>query len=226
MASLTSLEVVEQLITDTANIAITSTGVASSGIWLTKHSCGNVLKRTRDSLHHTMNILDALAKDGIPVPDALLHYLRGAHEALTARADRIEKNGGTIRFFSKDGLVKSFQLNVKAHEIESNAENLRYKAQRASDLVRSMHMGSGSLIMHRTSSRLSLISNSSWVMADLSSTTQPEIEGAEGGIITSTPETSISTIVPKASELPEENYPIIGMVLEPNPWADNALTHN
>lgn len=64
----------------------------------------------------------------IPVPDALLHYLRGAHEALTTRVDRIEKNGGMIRFVSKDGLVQSFQLNVLSHEIESNAESLRYKA--------------------------------------------------------------------------------------------------
>jgi len=222
---MTSLQVVEQLLTDTANISITSTGVASSGIWLTKHTRENALRRTRDNLHHAMNTLDALVKDGIPLPDDALQELRRMHEVLTKSVDRIRKNGGSISFFSKDGIVKSFQLFVKAREVESAAEELRYEAQRASDIARSMRMGNGSLAMHRTTSRLSLISSSSWVMADDPSAASPVAE-TEGGITSSTNDTSISTTVPKSTELPEEDYPIIGMVLEPNPWADHTLTHN
>lgn len=64
----------------TANFATTTTGVTTSGNWISKHTAGSSIKRCRNSLHNAMNILNDILKEDMPVPEDVILEIRRKHE--------------------------------------------------------------------------------------------------------------------------------------------------
>ncbi|EED81574.1 predicted protein [Postia placenta Mad-698-R] len=171
-------------------------------------------------------ILNDLVKENIPDIDQWISKARLDHETLTSQADNVEKAGARVSFWSLKGPVKTVSLLVDARSIKESTEMLRGKVQRVSDIAHNKRMGNGTLMIHRISSNLSLISTRSEVAGTATRPSVIAAQGALGGNGGTTgqddPLSDAIRIDIEPEQIFRDEQPIVSILLEHNPWADTA----
>lgn len=175
------LPILGTALSNTANATTTATGAVNGISWIHKQTTQRTINGCRDDLHQAMIILNDLVKENIPDIDEWISKARLDHETLTSQADNVEKAGARVSFWSFKGPVKTVSLLVDARSIKESTEILRGRVQRVSDIAYNKRMGNGTLMIHRISSNLSLISTRSEVAGTATRTSVIAAQGALGG---------------------------------------------